>query len=305
MSGLKPSIEPLMTKQRAVGELILAGGLWGFGFVATAWALKAYSPSELLVWRFLIATLAGELLWWVFARRRNLSPTRPASHSVRGDFLWALPAGVLLAGVMLPQTIGLQFTTASKSGFLTTLYVILVPVINHFLFKVKTRSLVYVFAVAALVGAYILMGADLSSVNPGDLWTLLCAFIAAFHIIYIGRVSNRIGDSFRFNTFQSFWCLICIAPFLLLQPEVRIWSGNLQAWFGILMLAIGSSIIGFTIQVRTQKVLSPNTASMLFLLESPFALAFGVAFLAEVLTLHQLIGAVIILSASALTVKYE
>lgn len=289
-----------MTKRRAVLELIVAGALWGFGFVATQWALLAYSPAHLLLWRFVIAIAAGEAIWWLFLRHR----TDSGAHW-KNELKLALPAGLLLAAFMLPQTIGLQFTTATKSGFLTTVYVVVVPILSQFIFKKRTRPQIYLFAAFSLVGAFLLMDAKLSDFNPGDLWTLACAFMAACHILYIGYISDKIRDSFRFNTFQAIWVLLCLVPFLFFETKVDAPITDWRPWTGILALAFGSSLIGFSIQIRTQKVLSTTTASMLFLLESPFALLFGWAMMGEGLSLGPGIGALIILASAALTVKYE
>lgn len=291
-----------MTRRQALGELIFAGILWGFGFVATVWALAAFTPSELLAWRFVLAILAAEIGRLIWRKLKGLSADlKPDS----GDLKKSIPAGVLLASMLLPQTIGLQYTTASKSGFLTALYVIFVPLIAHFVLGVSQRPRVYLYAVLALAGAYLLMGADFSSLNPGDLWTILCALIAAFHILYIERISKKIKDPFRFNTMQTVFCMIPVFPLLTVQPEIRWWTADALVWFGILSLAIGSTVIGFTIQLRTQKVLNSTTASMLFLLESPFSLVFGVLLLKESFGPLQAAGAVLISVAALQTARLE
>lgn len=116
-----------MTKNRAAAELIFAGVLWGFGFVATLWALRAFTPVETLVYRFILAGLIGEVLFLIFKG--------PRFSSLRTEVMRALPAGLLLGAMLLLQTIGLKYTTATKSGFLTSLYVILVPLFNTLFFK--------------------------------------------------------------------------------------------------------------------------------------------------------------------------
>jgi drug/metabolite transporter (DMT)-like permease len=287
-----------MSRQRAIIELLLAGVLWGFGFVATVWALIAFTPSELLILRFLVTFLVREILWFLLFRKNSPGEWRK-------DFRLSIPAGVLLASMMLPQTIGLQYTTASKSGFLTTLYILIIPLLHHFVLHTKIKRIVYVYAVTALFGAALLMDADLSNINPGDLWTILCAFLAAVHILYIERISAKISDSFRFNTFQSLFCLICLLPMLAFQPKITLWTWEILPLVGVLCLAIGSSTIAFTIQIRAQKVLSSTSASMMFLLESPFSLLFGIWFLNEGFNTQQALGAVIILSAAALTLKSD
>lgn len=288
-----------MTKNRAVLELIVAGALWGFGFVATQWALLAYSPAHLLLWRFVIAIVAGEAIWWAFFRNNG------KGRFWKSDLKLAVPAGLLLASFILPQTIGLQYTTATKSGFLTTVYVVVVPLLSQFVFKKRTRPQIYLFAAFSIVGAFLLMDAKVTDLNPGDIWTLGCALMAACHILYIGYISEKIQDAFRFNTFQAIWVLLCLLPFLPFETKVDAPILDWRPWAGILALAFGSSVIGFSIQIRTQQVLSATTASMLFLLESPFALLFGWALMGEGLGLGPGIGALIILASAALTVKYE
>lgn len=277
--------------------MIFAGVLWGFGFVAAVWALQVFTPTETLVYRFIIATLLGEVLY--------LLVRGPAFTSIKKDFFRALPAGALLGSMLLLQTIGLKYTSATKSGFITSLYVILVPLLNAWLFKFASNWKSYALALIALLGTFILMDANLQGLNIGDLWTLGCSVLAAFHIIYIGRISSHVGNAFRFNNFQSFWCLIVIAPLLLLQKTITTTSTDWLPWIGIISLGAASSVIAFYLQIRTQKVLSDSTASMLFLLESPFAALFGFLLLQERLTFFQLTGALIIMVSSILQILLD
>lgn len=286
-----------MTKQKAVIELIFAGALWGFGFVATTWSLREFSVAEVLAYRFLLAFAAGELVHLLMNRGR---PRRPS----RADLIYSVGGGFFLGSLLILQTIGLQYTTATNSGFITTLYVILVPVLSHLLFRQKAGGLLYLYVLIALIGTLLLVGLKPNEMQRGDLWTLACSFAAAFHIIYIGQVSARVRDSFRFNNLQSLWALIMLLPLPILQPHIRLHATALS-WFGILFLALGSSLTGFYIQVRTQKVLSSTTASMLFLLESPYAFLFGFLFLGETLSPRQGFGAFLIIASSYLTIRHE
>lgn len=286
-----------LTKNRAALEMIFAGALWGFGFVATVWALEAFTPVETLFFRFVIASIIGEILYLIIKG--------PNFTSLREEILRALPAGLFLGGLLLLQTIGLKYTTATKSGFLTSLYVILVPLFNTWFFKSSGNWKNYVLTSLALLGTFILVDANLTGINTGDLWTLGCSVFGAFHIIYIGRISNKVGNAFRFNNFQSAWCLLALTPLLLTQ-ERSAWNvTDLKPILGILCLGLGSSIIAFYLQIRTQKVLSDSTASMLFLLESPFAALFGFLILNERLSWFQASGALLILIASVLQIVVD
>ncbi len=292
-----------MTKSRAVVELVFAGALWGFGFIATKWALDSYTVFEVLSYRFLLAFVAGEIILFF------ITSTKDRFFSLKNilsDLKLSFWAGLLMALFIIPQTIGLQTTTATKSGFLTVLYILIVPLIQHQFLKVKMPLKVYLAALIGLVGVALLV--DLlkeKGLVVGDAWTLICAVFAAFHILYIGRVARLSRSPFRFNNFQSFWCLLCLLPFLLAQESIQMRSSDSLAIGGILFMALGSSLLAFTAQVRAQQVLSSTTASMLFLLESPFALLFGLLFLSETLNGLQLLGAFLILFSSALVVRWE
>ncbi len=291
-SGPKP-----LTKNRAISELIFAGVLWGFGFVATVWALRAFTPAETLFYRFLTATLVGEISYFLIKGSK--------ASFFRADFLRALPAGVLLGGMLLLQTIGLQHTSATKSGFLTSLYVIIVPIISSWFFNATSNWKIYFLAILAMIGTYTLMGASIDNLNQGDFWTIGCAIFAAFHIIYIGFVTNKIQSAFRFNNYQGFWCLIMLTPLLAFQSTINFKSVEMLPWIGIITLGIASSLIAFYIQVRTQRILSDTTASMLFLLESPFAAFFGYFLLNERLSISQVLGATLIIGTALMQILWS
>lgn len=290
-----------MTKQRAVAELIFAGSLWGFGFVATIWGLQSFTFAELLVCRFILAFLAGELIRFFLSKYHQ----RPYRAPQKNELSLSIWAGILLGGLLILQTIGLKYTTATKSGFITSLYVVIVPLLSHLVLRQKASWKFYIYVMLALMGTWLLVDADLTEVNPGDLWTLACSFVAAVHILYIDRISTKIKDGLVFNNLQSLWCLLLMIPLLANQPEIRAQSPSLLSILGVISLGIGSSAVGFYIQIRSQKVLSATTASMLFLLESPFALIFGYMLLQERLSSPQAIGAAFIILASYLTIRHE
>lgn len=277
--------------------MILAGSLWGFGFVAAVWALRAFTPVETLFYRFVLAAVLGEVLYLVIRG--------PNFTTLREELLRALPAGLFLGGMLLLQTIGLKYTTATKSGFITSLYVIMVPLFNAWFFKSHSSWKNYALTALALLGTFILVDANLTGINSGDLWTLGCSVFGAFHIIYIGKISRKVGNAFRFNNFQSFWCLLALTPLMLMQEKSPMPIDDWRPWAGILALGLGSSLIAFYLQIRTQRVLSDATASMLFLLESPFAAMFGYLILTERLSAFQISGAVIILIASAVQILID
>ena len=296
-SGLKR-----LTKKRAVLELSVAAILWGFGFIASIWALESFSPSETLLFRFLIAATVGELVYLFI--RWKFKKTMPREE-ILSQLKLAFPAGLLLGGMLLLQTIGLKYTTATKSSFITCLYIILVPFVNFIFFKSKIGWNSFAFVLLALAGTYLLVGGPIDNINAGDIWTLACAVFAAFHIIYIGKINNKISDAFRFNNMQSLWCLLAAIPFVFSQTKTLDLNITSSALIGLVCLGIGSSVVAFYLQIRAQKSLDDTTASMLFLLESPVAALFGFILLSERLNTLQTLGALLILSSAALQVLFS
>lgn len=273
----------------AVPELVLAGALWGFGFIAVVFALEQLSPMAVQAWRFAIALAVGGLFSLIIRQKFD-----------RKLFFLAAVPGFLLAATLLLQTWGLKYTSATKSGFITVLYILIVPILEHRFMKRAIPKYHLIYVIFALVGVALVCGwprfsddVEHSAWNFGDWLTLACALMAAIHIVWLGIIGDRIQAPFQFNIYQSFWAgiipmIIVLATEPLILPQGR-------PLFGILMLGLGSTLIGFALQVRAQKVISPSMASLLFLLESPFATVFAIFILGERLTTQGAAGALLIL----------
>lgn len=277
----------LSIKTRAFIELILAGLLWGFGFIGTVWALKFLSPSAVLGYRFLIAFSGGMLILWFLKT--------PFSTLIEEAKLAVVP-GFILWLCLLLQTAGLQYTTATNSTFITTLYVILVPLLRSLTRQERLHWQHWACVFLALLGTgFIVQIQKASTLNWGDLLTLICALFAALHIISVGQKALLTKNDFAFNTFQSFW-IGCLAwasfPF---SDRWQLEPLDLKAWIGLLVLGLGASMIAFFLQVRAQKDLSPSVVSLLFLLESPASCLFAFLLLNERLDSWQWLGAGLIL----------
>jgi drug/metabolite transporter (DMT)-like permease len=299
------------TPRQAAIELVFVAGFWGFGFVATQWALNTWSPLGVLLLRFSGALVLGEALHWMFRMSRPRVPRDLLKEKKMWsrDLFLALPAGVLLGSFLLMQTIGLLDTTATKSGFITTLYVVFVPFLNMLLFRKKQPLQIIVLGMVASVGMFFLMDMHLATLtadmNVGDLWTLASAVLAAGHIIYIGRIVDKVKDPFRLNNYQSLWAMLTIAPTVFFSSDLQHSPIESRAVIGLVVLAAACSVLAFFVQVRSQKVLADTTASMLFLLESPYAFFFAYLLMGDRLDGLQALGALLILGAALLTVVLE
>ncbi|MES2857090.1 MAG: DMT family transporter, partial [Bdellovibrionota bacterium] len=246
----------------AVLELVIAGALWGFGFIAAVFALEQVSPIGIQAWRFTVAFGVGAII--LLVQRKSFDSAA---------FKLAIIPGLMLSATLILQTWGLKYTSATKSGFITVLYILVVPLLEYVFRKKSIPRYHLAYVVAALVGVALVcgwprlsLGAEDSVWNFGDTLTLACAVVAAIHIFWVGLISEKIEDAFKFNVYQSFWAgAIPLAIVLVTEPLVMPTGRPL---FGLMMLAIGSTLIGFALQVKAQKVISASLASLLFLLES-------------------------------------
>lgn len=284
---------------RAVTELTIAGIIWGGSFTLVRLALADFSASTLIFWRFILAFLVGELILF-FGNRELFKSSWPDARS-------SMLAGLFLGLSLFFQTYGLNFTSVTNSGFITSLYVVLIPIIGALFFRQKIKPRHIVLSLLAFTGMGFLLNMQEVSMHLGELLTLAAAFTAAFQIMFIGKVAKHTKSAFRFNTYQTFWSLVTILPFLVFETrakKISLWPEvvHLQSVLSVVGLALLVSMLAFYLQVRAQRTLSTTTSSMLCLLEGPFAFIFAAYFLSESLDGLQLFGALIILSSCALSV---
>ncbi len=292
----------LSAYNKAVLQLILAGSIWGLSFICVLWALKDFSTSTLIFWRFLFAFIIGEAVLFLF------NPTE--FKNSMPDIKLSLLSGVALGASLLLQTHGLHFTTATKSSFITSLYVVLIPFASYVFFKKQVKVSHIICGAIAFIGMAFLLNLhsekDLNF-NIGDLITFGCAITSTFHIMFVGAAANKVKNAFRFNTYQTFWALLLTLPFLVYEMNAKhipIWPSavELRSVLSILFLAVFVTLIAFYLQIVAQKTLTNSTASLLCLLEAPNAFLFAYLILGEKLIGFQILGIILILGSSFLSV---
>ena len=286
-------------------ELTLAGIIWGGSFTLVRWALVDFSATTLIFWRFVIAFFAGEAIHYIANKK--------LFKNSWCDARLALPAGLFLGLSLFLQTYGLNYTTVTNSGFITSLYVVIIPIIAALFFKQKIKMHHIVLSLMAFTGMGFLLDLKNLSLNQnflGEILTLGAALTAAFQIMFIGKVAKHAKSAFRFNTYQTFWSCITILPFLVVEIRAKnlsLWPENAKmlSILSVVALAILVSLFAFYLQVRAQRTLSTTTSSMLCLLEGPFAFFFAAYFLSESLQGLQLFGAFVILLSCGLSVYLD
>ncbi|HOP10027.1 MAG TPA: DMT family transporter [Oscillospiraceae bacterium] len=281
--------------------LFFASLIWGSTFVAQSMGMDYIQPFTFNAVRFFIGGLVLLPVIALFRREpKALSAEDIAKKAVdRRNLIWGgVVCGVLIFAATGLQQIGLVYTTAGKAGFLTALYVVLVPIIGLF-FKKKPSIFLWFGVAFAVTGLYFLSMNEQFTLGNGDLPVLICALIFSFQILAVDHYSPLV-DGVKLSCIQFFVAsvLSTVTMFLFEKPDLTsIWSARMPLLYtGI--LACG---IAYTFQILGQKTTPPAVASVVFGLESVFAAVFGWLILNEQLTQRELFGAGLVLVAVMLS----
>ena len=275
-----------MKARKARGNflLLLTAMIWGSSFVAQSAGADLMSPAFFNGTRMLLGSLLLSPLA-VYRMRRYV----PAS-SRRTLLLGGACCGVLMfTGSYIQQT-GIAYTTAGKAGFLTAIYVVLVPVLGIFL-KKKPRPILWVSVALACVGLYFLCFTDKTfSLAMGDAAMLGGAVMFALHIMVVDHFSPLVdGVCLSFVQFLTAGSLGMVVAFITEQPSFAALSA---AAVPILYTGVFTMGVAYTLQIVAQKDTDPTVASLILCMESVFAVVFGWLILHETLSLREGVGSV-------------
>ena len=241
--------------------------------------------------------LSAAVLLPVIWLREKKRPRKESPAEKRTLLLGGLLCGVCLCAGSTLQQFGLVYTTAGKAGFITALYVVLVPVASLLLGK-KSRATTWIGVALAAAGLYLLCVSGSLSMNRGDLLTMLCAVCFCAHILVIDRVSPHV-DGVKLSCVQFFVSgtigLVCA-----LCTEKSEWRALLDCAVPILYAGVLSGGVGYTLQIVAQKDTDPTLASMIMCLESVFSVVFGALLLGERMTGREIAGCVLMFAAIVL-----
>lgn len=278
-------------------ELIVAGALWGFAFTATVWTLEGLDAPALLFYRFVGAALFGLLPLFLFARTRT-----GLWQKIKDEGRIAWIPGIMLFATLALQTFGLLWTTATKSAFITTMYVIIVPIVSHFTGQDRSRPRHVLWVLLAILGLALFQDLHWENWNFGDTLTVGAAFAAMGHILVLAKFAPASKSPYILNLWQLFWTG-ALAVFLLpLGPRMDLGALDTRGLWGMLTLIFGSGLLAFYLQIRAQEKLPPNLVSLIFLLESPFSAFFAFILLGERFSGMQWAGGALILISCAAAV---
>ena len=276
--------------------LLLTAAIWGAAFVAQSLGMDHVGPWTFGVARNLLAVLA---LLPVIAWRRRARGRRPAAGGVRALAAGSLACGAALFAASMAQQVGLQWTSAGLSGFLTANYVLLVPVLGCFVGRPPLRT-TWIGVALALAGLFFIsVGPDASpAIGKGEALTLLCALLFAVQILCVDRFAPRV-DPVELAAGQFFVGFLAGLPFLLLPSEsARLTAASLlDALPAVAFAGFLSSGVAYTLQIVAQKRTRPAIASLLMSLEAVFAAVCGWLFLDQEMTPRQVAGCALVFAA--------
>lgn len=285
----------MKNKLRGSAALLFATVIWGSAFIAQSVGMDYIGPFTFQTMRSVLAV--PFLIVVVFAFERDLSVSVKKWLDPK---LWkaGLPCGIALFIAAGLQQMGIVHTSAGKAGFITAMYIVLVPILGIFLRK-KPPVTAWFSVILAVIGLYLLSCVGVTQVNIGDLYLLGCALGYAVQITLVDRMGSAV-DGLRLNCVQSLFCGVFsgIIMFLTEEPVV---SNIIACWISLVYAGIFSLGIAFSLQIIGQKHLEPTSAALIMSLESVFAALFGWLLLHESMSASELWGCALVFGAVILS----
>ena len=277
----------------SAAELLLTAFIWGVAFVAQSVGMEYIGPFTFNCVRSIIGGLVLIPLILILRKGKKNGGTVSADIAAQkrlyrqNTVLGGICCGFFLAVASSFQQFGIMHTTVGKAGFITALYIVIVPVLGIFM-KKKVAPIVWVSSAIAIIGFYMLSISGQVSINKGDILVLICAVLFSIHILVIDYFSPR-GDSVAISCIQFFTSgTICgIGMFLFENPQI---SDILAAYVPILYAGVMSCGVAYTLQIVGQKNMDPTVASLILSLESVFSALAGWLLLGQSLSTKELIG---------------
>lgn len=274
--------------------LLLTAMIWGTAFVFQSEGMNFVGPYTFNACRTLLAAvvLIPVVLGFKLFEKRS-GNYKPVDKKT--TLLGGICCGLVLAVASTLQQIGIVSTTAGKAGFITALYVIIVPIIGLILGRKQSKK-IWLCVILAIIGFYLLCIKDGFSLDIGDAFILACALGFAVHITVIDRFLSKGADALVMACIQ-FWSagIIMLVPtFILETPTI---DGIFAARYAILFTGIMSSAVAYTLQIIGQRYTTPTLATLIMSLESVFAALAGWLILGENLSLKELFGCALVFIA--------
>lgn len=276
--------------------LLLTAVIWGSAFVAQSVGMEYVGPFTYQAARSLLGGIVLIPVILLNDRSKKRAGTyQPMTAKDKKVLLTGgICCGVALCIASNLQQIGIMYTTVGKAGFITALYILIVPILGLFM-KKKVRPVIWISVAVAVVGLYMLCISETFTIAKGDLYVFACAIVFAIHILIIDHFAPHV-DCVKMSCIQFFVVAILsgIVMFFFEKPS---WDAIQSAGVTILYGGILSCGVAYTLQIVAQKYTNPVVASLLLSLESVVAVLAAILLLKELPTLNEAIGCVLMFAA--------
>ena len=282
-------------KLKGIFSLLFATVIWGSAFIAQSVGMDYIEPFTFQAVRCFLAVLFLIPVIFLFDRDKGAYFKNWADPK-----LWkaGLFCGIALFAAGGLQQVGLVYTSAGKAGFITAMYIVLVPILGIFL-KQKPTPAAWFSVALAVAGLYLLSCVGVTEINIGDICLVGCALFFAVQITLVDRMAGAL-DGMRLNCVQSLVCslLSAVTMVFLENPEAE---NIVNCWLPLGYAGIFSMGIAYSLQIIGQKHVEPTPASLIMSLESVFAVLFGWLLLKETMAPHEILGCCLVFSGVILS----
>ncbi|WP_338447828.1 DMT family transporter [Niallia oryzisoli] len=285
-----------MENNKVRGELLLSitALIWGTSFVAQRVGMDYIGPFTFTATRFLIGTLSLIPVILIMNRLNNKQQNNRPTGTKKDLLVGGLACGVALFFGISFQQAGLVYTTAGKAGFITALYIVLVPLLGLFIHK-KVSKNVWIGVALAVVGLYLLCITEGFSISKGDVIVLCGTVFWAIHILVVDYFAPKV-DGLKMSFIQFFVAGILSFVMALFAETIEL-SSILDSAGPILYTGIVVVGIAYTFQILGQRGTNPTVAAIILSMESVFAVISGMILLGESMSLKEMIGCIIMFTA--------
>lgn len=278
--------------------LSIATIIWGSAFIAQSVGMDHIGPMTFQAGRCFLAVLF--LIPVVFLFDLSKKEGRGFLSSWTNKQLWK--AGSICGAALFVaaglQQVGLLYTTAGKAGFITAMYIILVPILGLFIGQ-KPPFSAWISVGIAVIGLYLLSCVGVSEINTGDILMLGSAFAFAVQITLVDKFAGDL-DGLRLNCIQSLVCA-SLSAIVMFTTEAPRWENIAACWLPLGYAGVLSMGVAYSLQIIGQKHLPPTPASLIMSLESVFAVLFAWLILKETMATHEILGCCLVFGAVILS----
>ena len=287
----------MMNNKKIFGNtlLIFVAAIWGTAFVFQRSGMEHIEPVTFSAARMSLAAVFIGAIAKIMTVKKSSDDVSGTDKDNKNTIVGGICCGAFLSIASIFQQMGIVYTTAGKAGFITTLYILIVPVISFVIFKKRSPWYVWAAIVLGVIGLDLLCLNENFTLSQGDTLICICAVLFSGHILCCDHFAKR-GDPVKIASIQFMTAAVIswIASFIMETPDL---DKIVSALIPIVYCGIVSGGAGYTLQMVAQKYTDPTSASLIMSLESVFAVIAGALILHERMSHRELIGCVIMFLA--------